>query len=202
MPKNTSKGTTAEQRHKVAREAATLLYSRLEKEYRQAKLKAAENLGVHVLPSNLEVALELDQIAEEREGEARRQRLFEMRKDALAIMKVLKRFCPLLIGSVWRGTSRRGSDIDIETYSDKPQQALGVLKANDVEILRSEQVTVTEHGQIVASLHIYAKSQHGHEVEIVVRGTSAKGQKRLCDTYGDQIKGFTTMDLEKLLNIH
>lgn len=146
--------------------------------------------------------MELDQIAEEREGAARRQQLVEMRKDALAIMKVLERFCPLLIGSVWRGTARKGSDIDIEAYSNAKQEALDVLKANGVEILRREQVKVTEHGQTLASLHFYTKSQHGHEVEIVVRGANAKGQKRLCDTYGDQIKGFTVTDLEKLLNIY
>ena len=53
---------------KIAREAATLLYFGAEKEYKQAKLKAARTFGVHFLPSNLQVALELDKIAEENEG--------------------------------------------------------------------------------------------------------------------------------------
>jgi len=36
-------------RRKIAREAATLLYKGIEKEYMQAKLKAAETLGVYLL---------------------------------------------------------------------------------------------------------------------------------------------------------
>jgi hypothetical protein len=39
---------------KVVREAATLLYFGAEKEYKQAKLKAAETFGVSFLPSNLD----------------------------------------------------------------------------------------------------------------------------------------------------
>ena len=60
---------------RVAREAATLLYFGAEKEYKQAKEKAAKTLGTHFLPSNLEVALELDKIAEENEGAKRKERL-------------------------------------------------------------------------------------------------------------------------------
>ena len=62
-------------RKKVIREAATLLYDGVEKEYKQAKLKAAETYGLHYMPTNLEVALEIDRIAEEKEGAAREERL-------------------------------------------------------------------------------------------------------------------------------
>ena len=58
-------------KRKVAREAATLLYFGAEKEYKQAKTRAAQTLGTNFLPSNLEVALELDKMAEENEGENR-----------------------------------------------------------------------------------------------------------------------------------
>jgi hypothetical protein len=54
-----------ELRRKVAREAAVLLYSEAEKEYKQVKLRAAKTFGAHFLSSNLEVALELDRIVEE-----------------------------------------------------------------------------------------------------------------------------------------
>ena len=45
-------------RNRVAREAALLLYTSQEKEYKQAKKRASETLGARVLPSNLEVAEE------------------------------------------------------------------------------------------------------------------------------------------------
>src|SRR4030065_1835980 len=101
---------------KVAREAAVLLYFGTEKEYKQAKLKAAKTLRTNFLPTNLEVALELDHIADENEGVARTQRLIQMREEALKIMVALAKYEPLLIGSVWRGTSRRGSGMDKSVY--------------------------------------------------------------------------------------
>ena len=82
-------------RRKVAREAASLLYSGIEKEYKQAKLKAARTLGVKFVPTNLEVAVELDRIAEEREGAERQERLIRMRKEALQLMSILRAYNPI-----------------------------------------------------------------------------------------------------------
>jgi len=53
-------------RCRVAREAAVLLYFGGEREFRQAKLRAAEALRVRVLPTNLEVSLELEELYEKR----------------------------------------------------------------------------------------------------------------------------------------
>jgi predicted nucleotidyltransferase len=199
LSQRTQKENSAGSRHKVAREAASLLYFGLEKEYKQAKMKAAENLGVHVLPSNLEVALELDQIVDETEGPARKERLVQMRTEALEIMKLLKACCPLLIGSVWRGTTRRGSDIDIEAYSDEPEETVAALKAAGMAISKTQRMTVTEHGKTSTSLHIHAQSQSKHPVEIVIRSPEEAGAKRFCDTFGDEIKGLNIQTLEKLL---
>jgi predicted nucleotidyltransferase len=184
---------------KVAREAATLLYFGAEKEYKQAKTRAAQTLGTHFLPSNLEVALELDKIAEENEGENRKERLIQMRKEALQVMKLLDAYCPLLIGSVWRGTIRQGSDIDIAVYADEPQEILNILKAQGIKILETTWTTVNKRGRTLASLHVYAETSTKHRVEIVVRSSEEEGKKRKCEIFGDEIKGSKTKDLERLL---
>ena len=147
---------TADLKYRVAREAATLLYFGAEKEYKQAKEKAAETLGTHFLPSNLEVALQLEKIAEENEGSKRKERLIEMRKEALKIMKLLDAYCPVLIGSVWRGTIKQGSDIDIAVYADDPEVIVKVLKAEDVKVLKTAWTTVNKRGATLESFHIYA----------------------------------------------
>jgi predicted nucleotidyltransferase len=186
-------------RGRVAREAATLLYYGAEKEYRQAKLKAAETLGVHFLPSNLEVALELDKIAEEKEGKARKNRLVLMRQEALKIMKILEAYCPLLIGSVWRGTSRLGSDIDIAVYADTPEHVVDVLKANNVQVQKAYWTRVNKQGVTLASYHIYAQTAANLNLEIVVRSPDEAGKKRKCEIFGDEIRGLKISELEKLL---
>lgn len=183
----------------MAREAATLLYFGLEKEYKQAKLKAAENLGVHLLPSNLEVALELDRMAEETEGPARTERLIQMRREALEIMRIVKAYCPVLIGSVWRGTVRRGSDIDIAVYHDAPEEIVTLLKAGGLEVSRTERVTVTKQGKSEGSFHIHAETSGKHGLEVVVRAAEETGRKRKCEVFGDELRGLRLQELEKVL---
>jgi predicted nucleotidyltransferase len=184
---------------RVAREAATLLYFGAEKEYKQAKKRAARTLGTHFLPSNLEVAVELDKIAEENEGENRKLRLIKMRKEALEIMKLLDAYCPVLIGSVWRGTIRLGSDIDIAVYADEPQEIVNLLKAQGIKVSKTIWTTVNKHGKTLASLHVYAETLTKCGLEIVVRSSEEAGQKRKCEIFGDQIKGLKIHELERLL---
>jgi predicted nucleotidyltransferase len=186
-------------KHRVSREAATLLYFGAEKEFKEAKEKAAQTFGVHFLPSNLEVALELEKIAEENEGAKRKERLIQMRREALEVMRFLSVFCPVLIGSVWRGTIKRGSDIDIAVYSDEPEEIAKILKAGGVRVLKTTWTTVNKHGANLESLHIYAETLSKHGLEIVARTREEAGKKRKCETFGDELKGLTIKELEKVL---
>jgi predicted nucleotidyltransferase len=194
-----TKQKPSESRHKVAREAATLLYYGFEKEFFQAKTKAAENLGSRILPSNLEVALELDSLAEETEGPARTNRLIEMRKEALQTMKILRDHNPLLVGSVWRGTIKPTSDIDIEVYCNEPKRVADLLRAKKIKIEKVETLKVTEKGKGSASSHIFTETTSKLTAEITVRSLMERGKKRTCDTFGDEIKGLTIKELEILL---
>jgi predicted nucleotidyltransferase len=184
-------------RCKIAREAATLLYFGAEKEYKQAKLKAAKTLGVNFLPSNLEVAIELDKIAEENEGPARKERLVQMRKEALKIMAILKEYGPILVGSVWRGTIRQGSDIDIAVYHDVPYEVMDVLKKNGFKTSKTEWTTATKRGKPETSFHIYFETSSEQTVELVVRSAEAE-RRRKCEIFGDELKGLKIQELERL----
>jgi predicted nucleotidyltransferase len=186
-------------KRRVAREAATLLYFGAEKEYKQAKEKAAETFGVHFLPSNLEVALELDKVAEENEGARRKDRLIQMRREALEVLRLLGGFCPVLIGSVWRGTIKQGSDIDIAVYTDEPEEITNVLKAGGVKVLKTAWITVNKRGATLESFHIYAETASKHGLEIVARSREEAAKKRKCETFGDELKGLTIKELEKIL---
>lgn len=186
-------------KRRVAREAATLLYFGAEKEYKQAKEKAAETFGVHFLPSNLEVALELDKVAEENEGSKRMDRLIQMRGEALEVMCLLSRFCPVLIGSVWRGTIKQGSDIDIAVYTDAPEDIVNILKADSIKISKTAWTTVNKCGATLESFHIYAETSAKNGLEIVARSREEAGKKRKCETFGDELKGLTIKELEKVL---
>ena len=186
-------------RKKIAKEAASLLYFGVEKEYKQAKLKAAKIVKSKFLPTNREVALELDKIAEENEGSARKTRLVQMRTEALKLMKILKAYKPLLIGSVWRGTIYYGSDVDIVVYHDEPEDILKILKQNDLKITQAEWVTVTKKGKAKGSFHIYAELPAKEKAEIKIAQTIEASYKEKCEVYGDEITGLSMQELEKLL---
>ena len=187
-------------RKKVTREAAILLYSGAEKEYKQAKLRAAKTLSVHFLPSNLEVALELDTVAEENEGPSRLERLVRMRKEALKIMRIVRGYNPLLVGSVWRGTIHRGSDIDIVVQHDEPSIILEVLRKNKLKILQSKWVAVTKKGKKKGSFHILLESPLNEEVEIKITSPAEACGRIKCEIYGDDVTGLRIQQLEKLLD--
>jgi predicted nucleotidyltransferase len=186
-------------RRRIAREAANLLYSGVEKEYKQAKLKAAKAFGANFLPTNLEVAMELDRAAEENEGPARHDRLVAMRREALALMEILKEYNPVLIGSVWRGTIHHGSDIDIVVYHDQPEEVLKILRRNSVKVTLAEQVAVTKKGSRKGSFHIHAESLAGEEVEIKVCSPEEAEVRVKCEIYGDQVVGLRTEEVRRVL---
>ena len=192
------KGKRESLRQKIAKEAAILLYTGQEKEYKQAKIRAAKNLGVKILPSNREVAEELDRLAQELEGEEREKRLIEMRKTALQTMKALKKFNPRLIGSVWRGTANKNSDIDILILHDKPEQIIATLENAGFSIRRTERQTTEKMGERKYSFHIFLESS-GYEIEIVVKPLEEAEIEEKCEIYGDKVTGLSIEELEKVL---
>jgi predicted nucleotidyltransferase len=189
----------ASSRKRIAREAANLLYFGVEKEYKQAKLRAAKTLGVHFLPTNLEIAMEFDRIAEENEGSTRKKRLIQMRKKALELMKILQDYSPVLIGSVWRGTIHRESDIDINVYHDEPSSILEVIEQNNFKIMRNEWIKVTKAGLKKASFHVHLAFPAKEKAEIIVRNLEEATCEERCEIYGDIITGLRTKELEKIL---
>src|SRR5437764_1629251 len=113
-------------RRQIALLAARLMYERQESEYFTAKRKAARQMGVDSrfrpkdLPSNREIRDQIQGLANLYEGEKRTQNLKAMRLDALRMMRLLAAFRPRLIGSVWTGHPRHGSDLDIHVFTDHP----------------------------------------------------------------------------------
>jgi len=192
-------GLSTSLKQRVAREAALLLYSSQEKEYKQAKQLAAQNLRTRVLPSNREVAQELDKLADEIEGSTRQERLLQMRQEALQTMKALKEFQPKLIGSVWRGTTHKNSDIDIVTFSSQPTTVLQRLEQEGFQVMKTEWQSAPKLDKKEKSFHIYLRLQLGSQAEVVVRSVERRNQKQRCEIYGDTVTGLSLSQLERLL---
>jgi predicted nucleotidyltransferase len=186
-------------RRRVARAAARLLYTGAAEEYKKAKELAGRDLGIDSKPSNYEVAVELDILAEEIEGDDRSKLILRLREDALEVMKVLADFNPRLVGSVWRGTARRGSDIDVTVYASIPEEVIGRLGEAGFDIEDVKEVTFTKQGRPKRSIHITVRLVDGEEVEVVVRSQGEGEEVTRCEIFGDAKRGLTLSELESLM---
>ncbi|UQA56147.1 nucleotidyltransferase domain-containing protein [Polyangium aurulentum] len=150
-------------RARIAVEAARLMYEEGVKQYFTAKRMAAKRMlgrtgGKKLryrpqdLPSNGEIRDALLAMAELAEGDRRTRRLFAMRVVALEAMRALLPFEPRLIGSVSTGHIRRGSDIDIQVFTDDEDALERRLRALGWAF-DSERVSILKFGQIREYLH-------------------------------------------------
>ena len=108
-----------------------MMYQRHESEYYRAKMKAARQLcrgwaKPEDLPSNSEIRDQIQLFVRLYEGDQRTANLKYMRLAALAMMRLLARFRPRLIGSVLTGHVRKGSDIDLHIFADRIEAVSGL----------------------------------------------------------------------------
>jgi len=157
-------------RRQIAWEAARLMYDRRESEYFRAKMKAARyifrgRVKPADLPSNAEIRDEIQVLARMHEGETRTINLRAMRLEALRLMRLLARFRPRLIGSVWTGHVRRGSDIDIHLFSDSLEAITATLEA-DGAIFDVERKRVRKHGEERVFTHVHIQGRFPFELTV------------------------------------
>ena len=110
-------------RRMVAAEAARIMVTQAQFNYRIAKQKAAQRLGVGAhtaLPSNVEVETALRAYQEFYGGAQHLERLQKMRETALRVMRSLEPFHPRLVGPVLDGTADRHSRVSLHVFNDPP----------------------------------------------------------------------------------
>ena len=158
-------------RRQITLRAAQLMYERSETEYFSAKRKAARELGIdhrfrpHDLPSNSEIRDEIQTLAELLEGDKRHERLRDMRLDALRLMRRIARFEPRLIGSVWTGHIRKGSDIDIHVFTDHLSMLTALLDDHGAPY-EIERKRVVKFGEERVFTHIHVFDRHTYELTV------------------------------------
>lgn len=186
-------------RHRVAVEAARLLYHREIREYLHAKREAARRQGTVHLPSNWEVHEQLLLIARDVEGDEHARRLHQMRSAAVALMESLEAFSPRLIGSVLTGHIRKGSDIDIHVYTDD-LDALGRALGAQGLAFEVEVVTTHKQGDARDFVHVRLPDLRGFEVEITVHPPESLRVPMRCGITGGAMRRAGAAEVRALLH--
>ena len=108
----------------LAQEAARIIVDHGVRDYRVAKQKAAERLGVGSrgsLPGNTEIEAAVAEHLQLFGGESHEDRLRLMRVAALSAMELLSSFTPRLVGPVLAGTADENSVVNLHVFADSPE---------------------------------------------------------------------------------
>ena len=123
MPRRRNNGTERT-RQVLAQEAARIIVNHGVRDYRVAKQKAAERLGVSArgaLPGNSEIEAAVAEHLQLFGGDDHVDRLRLMRVAALAAMELLADFSPRLVGPVLAGTADENSAVNLHVFTDSPE---------------------------------------------------------------------------------
>jgi len=108
----------------VAQEAARIIVDHGVRDYRLAKQKAAERLGIlgrGALPGNAEVEAAVSEHLEIFGGESHADHLRLMRVAALSAMELLSAYSPRLVGPVLVGTADENSAVNLHVFADSAE---------------------------------------------------------------------------------
>jgi hypothetical protein len=123
MPRRRDNGSERA-RQVVAQEAARIIVNHGVRDYRVAKQKAADRLGVTTrgsLPGNTEIEAAVAEHLQIFGGDAHEDRLRLMRVAAISAMDLLASFTPRLVGPVLTGTADENSVVNLHVFADSPE---------------------------------------------------------------------------------
>jgi len=124
MARKNRRADNSRQRQAVASEAARLMQNHGLRDYRIAKSKASDRLGLGrqgALPSNGEVELALVEHQRIFAGDEHESLQAQLRAAAADMMRMLHSFSPRLVGDVLAGTANEHSLVDLHLFSDTPE---------------------------------------------------------------------------------
>jgi hypothetical protein len=126
---------THERRTRLAQEAARLMAVGGIRDFHQAKLKAAERLGIHddaSLPRNREIEDALREYQRLFQGDATADALQRRREAALHALDFFAAFDPRLVGPVLEGTADANTPVALQLYSDDARAVARFLEEHGI----------------------------------------------------------------------
>ncbi len=130
MGKRSVNGTNDRARRVVAQEAARIIVEQGIADYRVAKIKAAERLGMSdrgSLPGNGEIEHAVAEHLKLFRHDSHWTLLHQLRAAAISAMELLSPFTPRLVGPVLAGTAGEHSAVNLHVFSDSVEQVALVL---------------------------------------------------------------------------
>ena len=153
-------------RQVLAQEAARIIVDHVIRDYRVAKQKAAERLGVGTrgsLPGNAEVESAVAEYLQLFGGDSHADLLRLMRTAALSAMELLADFSPRLVGPVLAGTADENSAVNLHLFTDSPEMVAMEIGDMGIAFRPYERRLKSRRGQV----EMYPGFEFSHRNETI-----------------------------------
>lgn len=193
----------AKDRHRllISQEAARIMAQEGVKDFKVAKRKAAQRLGLPSngnLPGNAEVEAALLDYQRLFQAETQGQCLRELRQSAVEAMEFLQEFSPRLVGSVLRGTAGPHSSIGLHLFANTPEEVVLFLMERDIPFSSGERrFRINDHGY--ESYPVYGFTAGEMEIELVVFPIDGLRHAPWSPVDGKPMRRADSRDVGKLL---
>jgi hypothetical protein len=140
-------------RQMLAQEAARIIVDQGIRDYRAAKTKAADRLGMSTrgsLPGNSEIEQAVNEHLLLFGGEAHKDHLRIMREAAISAMQMLREFTPRLVGPVLNGTADENSAVNLHVFADSPEAVAMFLADRSISCRSYERRLKNRRGRSVS----------------------------------------------------
>jgi hypothetical protein len=154
------------ERQVVAQEAARIIVNQGVRDYRVAKQKAVERLGLNsrgALPGNAEIEAAVVDHLQIFGGDEHSNLLRLMRTAALSAMELLIEFSPRLVGPVLVGTADDNSAVNLHVFADSPEMVAMHIGDRGIHFRSYERRLKSRRGQI----EMYAGFEFNHCNEMI-----------------------------------
>jgi len=189
-------------RQEVAAEAARILATEGQRNYRLAKEKAATRVGLSGrsgLPSNSEIKLELKRYQAMYGGNEHATRLADLRQAALAAMKFFHRFRPRLVGPVLEGTADQHSRVALHLFCDHSEEVIAFLHRNAIAFIQ-EQRRIRWYDGSARDLELIVIEADGNVFELAMMAGSGWRQPPPDPISGSSQRRAGLTEVEQLLD--
>jgi len=153
-------------RQVVAQEAARIIVDHGIRDYRVAKQKAAERLGLDgrgSLPGNAEIEAAVADRLQIFGGDEHADLLRLMRTAALSAMDLLADFSPRLVGPVLAGTADENSVVNLHLFADSPEAVAMEIGDMGIQFRPYERRLKSRRGQV----ELFAGFEFRHQNETI-----------------------------------
>ena len=203
MGRKSSTTVTERARQLVAQEAARIIVDQGIQDYRVAKTKAAERLGLSdrgSLPGNTEIEKAVAEHLQLFGREKHSAFLHTLRTAALATMEMLALFTPRLVGPVLHGTAASNSAINLHLFADSSEAVALKLQEMSVPYRSFERRLRKSRGDDGETYAAFRFTNHDSPIEATVFPVDGMRQAPISPVDGKPMRRADSVAVRNLLD--